>query len=84
MSIHDRVSSYVKIYLLELGVVHPTPFHSQYPSPNRKESAPSINTQAIGHGCHHNKLEVRPTLLETKFQVSAAKHKGGSSPQNCL
>lgn len=32
---------------------------------------------------HHNKLGVRPTLLETKFQVPVAKHKGDSSPQSC-
>lgn len=60
------------------------PFSPQYPSPNRKESAPSINTQATAHGCHHNKLEVRPKLRETKFQVSVAKRKRGTPPHRAV
>lgn len=81
MSIHNWVSGYIKINLLELGVILPTPLSVPVPSPKqeRKRAQHKHRPLLMVHR-HHNKLEVRPTLLETKFQVSVPKKKGGLHP----
>lgn len=55
-----------------------------FPHLNRKENAPSINTRPMLTVCHHNKLEVRPALLETEPQVLVAKHKRSLFPTDLL
>lgn len=47
MSIHNRVSGYVKIYLLELGVVHPTPL--PFPVPIPKQERKRAQHKHTGH-----------------------------------
>lgn len=47
MSIHDRVSGYIKIYLLELGVVHPTPL--RFPVPIPKQERKRAQHKHTGH-----------------------------------